>query len=150
MWHWSGMLIQIISVISANYNCQCGGHRLLAENIREQFGLGNTPSPKNCSSQRKTISRSPTHHFKNSLWWTQLSQPAALFLCAHRPQSNYNLLGWNYSKNDHIFLLPLLYWKWFGEIWTKLLLAENIIIHIYKCVLVWPEEWFKMQHIVSN
>uniref|UniRef100_A0A3P8VCM9 Uncharacterized protein n=1 Tax=Cynoglossus semilaevis TaxID=244447 RepID=A0A3P8VCM9_CYNSE len=45
--------------ISVNYNCQCGGHRTLAENMREQFSPGNTPALKSCSTQRKTIGLSP-------------------------------------------------------------------------------------------
>lgn len=162
MWHWSGMQIQIISAISANYNCQCGGHRTLAENMREQFSSGNTPSPKSCSAPKEKqsawVRTAPTHHFKNSLWWMKpffspLKHKSGRCpfssMCTHRPQSNYNLLGGNYSKSDHIFYS---HGKriWFWEIWGKLLLDENIIIYTYECISFWFDKWFKMQHIVSS
>lgn len=108
MRHWSGMLIQIISAISANYNCQRSGHRTLAENMRKQFSLGNTPAPKSCSTQKKNNQPKPVpplHTVAKIVYGEQLSETQVSTLpfspqCAHtrRPQCNYNLLGWNYSK----------------------------------------------------
>lgn len=162
MWHWSGMLIQIISAISANYNCQCGGtepwRKTWGNNLARVIPLHQRAAQLK-EKQSAWAHTAPTHHFKNSLWWTRLiffwgtSQPAALFflpMCTHRPQSNYNSLGWNYSKNDHIFYSLSHREYGFWEIWAKLLLAENIIIYIYECVLFWFDKWFKMQCIVSN
>lgn len=88
--------------------------------MREQFSLGNTPAPKSCSTQKKNNRPKPVpplHTIAKIVYGEQLSETQVSTLpffppmCTHRPQSNYNLLGWNYSKKkkkkkrDHIFWL---------------------------------------------
>lgn len=84
---------------------------------------------------------------KTALFFQKTQVSMLLFfppMCTHRPQSNYNLLGWNYSKKWPHLLAPHREYG-LGEIWGKLLLAKNIIIYIHACVFLF-DKWLKFLH----